>query len=407
MRAMSTATLASRALDQGQGVLRLTPTWVPRSFCIPGRRIKLHPDDYYALGSNRGGIDERWFSSTTPADNGPLTSPNEGLSHIVVEDAGSAELFLLRDAVEQLKGQLIGEDLWNSHQAWPMYSKFFDNQGALPFHIHHNDEYAARVNAFGKPESYYFPPQVNNHGGDFPYTFFGLQPGVTKEQVRDALIRFNDGDNRITDLSAAHCLTPGTGWDVPPGILHAPGSLCTYEPQKASDVFAMYESVSHDKVIPEELLWKDTPAEEKGNYDYLIEVIDWELNVDSDFKENHFMAPIPVDAMEQMQAAGYEEKWVCYRSEAYSAKELTILPGASVTIKDRGAYGLIVLQGHGKLGVWDIETPALIRYGQLTHDEYFVSASAAQEGVAISNPSKTDPIVMLKHFGPGTNPVLA
>ena len=89
MRAMSTATLASRALDQGQGVLRLTPTWVPRAFCIPGRRIKLHPDDYYALGSNRGGIDERWFSSTTPADNGPLTSPNEGLSHIVVEDAGS------------------------------------------------------------------------------------------------------------------------------------------------------------------------------------------------------------------------------------------------------------------------------------------------------------------------------
>lgn len=398
---------ASSALDQGQGVLRLTPTWVPRSFCIPGRRIKLHPDDYYALGANRGGIDERWFSSTTPADNGPLTSKNEGLSHIAFEQGGSTELIVLRDAVAELKGQLIGDDLWDKYQAWPMYSKFFDNQGALPFHIHHNDEFAARVNTLGKPEAYYFPPQVNNHGGDFPYTFFGLQPGVTKEQVRDALVRFSQGDNRITDLSAAHCLTPGTGWDVPPGILHAPGSMCTYEPQKASDVFAMYESVSHDKVIPEELLWKDTPQDQVGNFDYLVDVIDWELNVDPNFKANHFMAPIPVNDLAEMQEAGYEEKWICYRSEAYSAKELTILPGASVTIRDQGAYGLIVLQGHGTLGVWDIETPSLIRFGQLTHDEYFVSAPAAKEGIKLTNPSKTDPIVMLKHFGPGVNPVLA
>jgi len=404
---MSVQATANRALDQGQGVVRLTPTWVPRSFCIPGRRIKLHPDDYYALGGNRGGIDERWFSSTTPADNGPLTSKNEGLSHIVVEDGASTELITLRDAVEQLQGQLLGDKLWDEHQCWPMYSKFFDNQGALPFHIHHNDEYAARVNAKGKPEAYYFPPQVNNHGGDFPYTFMGLSPGVTQEQVRDALARFSQGDNRITELSAAYCLTPGTGWDIPPGVLHAPGSMCTYEPQKASDVFAMYESVTHNQVIPEELLWKNTPEDQVGNFDYLVEVIDWEMNIDPDFKAKHFMAPIPVDDLEQMRAEGYEDLSICYLSEAYSAKELTILPGRTVTIKDRGAYGLIVLQGHGKLGVWDIETPALIRFGQLTHDEYFVSAAAAQEGVTIVNPSTTDPIVMLKHFGPGVHPVLS
>ncbi|MEO7961467.1 MAG: hypothetical protein ABIR19_07965, partial [Ginsengibacter sp.] len=59
-----------------------------------------------------------------------------------------------------------------------------------------------------------------------------------------------------------------------------------------------------------------------------------------------------------------------------------------------------MMQGHGSMGVWDIETPALIRYGQLTHDEYFVSESAAKEGVKIVNKSSTDPIVMLKHFGP-------
>ncbi len=66
--------LAAQALESGDGIARLTPTWVPRSFCVPGRRLRLHTNDLYALGANRGGIDERWFSSTTKADNGPLTT---------------------------------------------------------------------------------------------------------------------------------------------------------------------------------------------------------------------------------------------------------------------------------------------------------------------------------------------
>jgi len=241
---------------------------------------------------------------------------------------------------------------------------------------------------------------LNNHGGDFPYTFFGLQPGVSKEQVRKVLMDHVKGDNKLTNLSAAYRLEPGTGWDVPPGVLHAPGSLCTYEPQKASDVFAMYQSLTGDQIVPEELLWKDTPPDRKGDFDYLVDVIDWELNVDPNFAANHFMRPKPVRPMDEMTAGGLVDQWICYKSAAFSAKELTVLPGRTVTVRDGGAYGLIVLQGHGTMGVWDIESPALIRFGQLTHDEYFVSEAAAKEGVVITNPSKTDPIVMLKHFGP-------
>ncbi|MBN2309235.1 MAG: hypothetical protein JXR94_09710, partial [Candidatus Hydrogenedentes bacterium] len=332
--------------------------------------------------------------------NGPLTSPNEGLSFIVVEDGGKTEKVLLRDAVEELKGALIGDRIWGEYARWPMYSKFFDNKGALPHHIHHDDDHAELVGQLGKPEAYFFPTQLNNHGGDFPYTFFGLQPGVTKEQVRQVLKDFVKGDNKLTNLSAAYRLEPGTGWDVPPGVLHAPGSLCTYEPQKASDVFAMYQSLTGDQIVDEELLWKDTPEDRKGNFDYLVDVIDWDLNVDPDFAQKHFMRPKPVRPQAEMEAEGYVENWVCYKSTAFSAKELTVLPGQTVTIKDSGAYGLIVLQGHGTMGVWDIESPALIRFGQLTQDEFFVSEAAAKEGVVIANPSKADPIVMLKHFGP-------
>ncbi len=167
----------------------------------------------------------------------------------------------------------------------------------------------------------------------------------------------------------------------------------------------MYQSLAGDAVVPEELLWKDTPGNRKGDYDFLLEVIDWELNVDPQFKSNRFMEPVPVKSLEEMKQDGYIEKWICYRSGAFSARELTVLPGSTVKIKDAAAYGMIMMQGCGKMNGWDIETPALIRFGQLTHDEFFISENTAREGVTITNPSKTDPIVMLKHFGPG-NPDL-
>ncbi|MBI5725690.1 MAG: hypothetical protein HZA50_17150 [Planctomycetes bacterium] len=397
---MSASSIIMRAFEQGKGVLRLAPAWVPRSFCVPGRRIKLHPDDYYALGAVRGGLDERWFASTTPADNGPLTSPDEGLSRVVMQHKDSVETALLRDAVAELKDRLIGKRLWDKHRCWPMYSKFFDNQGPLPHHIHHRDSHAALVGQLGKPEAYYFPPQVNNHGGDFPYTFFGFEPGTTKDQVRKCLADFTKGDNHITSLSKAYRLQPGTGWNVPPGVLHAPGSLCTYEPQKASDIFAMYQSVVNKQVVPAEFLWKNTPKNRKGDLDYLMEVIDWEKNVDPQFVAHNFMAPRPVRPAAEMEAEGYVENWICYRSDSFSAKELTVPPGRTVTIRDSACYGFIVMQGHGTFGGWEIESPALIRFGQLTSDEFFVSEDAAKAGVRVHNPSQTDPLVMLKHFGP-------
>lgn len=392
--------IIEKAFEQGKGILRLAPNWVPRSFCVPGRRIKLHPDDYYVLGGERGGIDERWFSSTTPAKNGPLTGEFEGLSFVVYEENGKTEQVLLADCVNELKGKLIGNRLWDEYQSWPMYSKFFDNMGPLPHHIHHNDEKAALIEQQGKPEAYYFPPQLNNHGGDFPYTFMGIAPGTSKETIKECLENFAKGDNKITNYSQAYRLEPGTGWDVPPGLLHAPGSLCTYEPQKASDVFAMYQSLVNEAIIPEELLWKGVPENMKGDYDALMDIIDWDLNVDPNIMKNRFMAPLPVKDEKEMENAGYSEKWVCYKSTAFSAKELTVFPGQTVTITDAAAYGLIMMQGYGKMNDWTIETPALIRYGQLTNDEFFVSEEAAKRGVTIQNLSQTDPIVMLKHFGP-------
>ncbi|GHD82088.1 hypothetical protein CLV85_0073 [Salinibacterium amurskyense] len=395
----SSASGMDRALEAGQGIVQLAPTWVPRAFCTPGRRIRLHPDDYFPFAQGRGGIDERWLSSAVRADNGPLTGANEGLSLVVDPDGGA--LLPFDEFVGHHKGEAIGERLWTQHEKWPMYSKFFDNQQALPFHVHHTDEKAALVDKPGKPEAYYYSPHMNNHLGDQPISFLGFQPEVTTDQVKARLMRFGDGgDNRITDLSRGYRTQLGTGWDIPSGVLHAPASICTYEPQAACDVFCMCESWSNNREVPEELLWKDVPPEHHGDFDFIISLLDWEKNTDPNFVTNRFMAPYSTAQSLADGETAYVEKWIVYRSPHFSAKELTVRPGQSVTVTDADAYGLIAVQGTGTLGTHDIAAATLIRFGQLSQDEFFVTESAARAGVTVTNRSATQDLVILKHFGP-------
>ena len=372
---------AERTLDAGGGIVRLAPAWVPREFCTPGRRIRLHPDDYYPFGKDRGGVDERWLSSAIRADNGPLTGPFEGLSLVVDPDGGPLQPF--DEFVAHHGARLIGARLWDEFGKWPMYSKFFDNQQALPFHFHHRDEDAAKVGKVGKPEAYYYSPHMNNHLGDQPISFFGFQPDVTREQFRQRLVRFAEGgDNRVTDLSHGYRIQLGTGFDVPVGVLHAPASICTYEPQAASDVFVMCESWSNNREVPAGLMWKDVPEESIGDFDYIIDLLDWDANADPSFGVNRFMAPYETRRSREA-GDGMVERWVVYKSVAASGSELTVRPGATVTVTDSDAYGLIVVQGYGSIGSHDVEAATCIRFGELSNDQFYVTADAARAGVKV------------------------
>ena len=286
-------------------------------------------------------------------------------------------------------------------KGWNLLCKFFDNLGAIPHHMHQSEEQAQLLGRRGKPEAYYFPPQYNQTFNNFPYTFMGLEPGTTKEDVRRCLENWNRGDNGITYLSRAYRLEPGTGWQIDPRILHAPGSLVTYEPQVNSDVFAMFESEVDGRIVPWDLLVKDVRPEYHKDLDYLVEMLDWDANTNPSFGADNRLFPRPVNHPGGSEADGYQERWVCYGTRWYSAKELTVLPKRSVTIRDAAAYGVILTQGYGRMNGLQVSTPSMIRFGQMTEDELFVSAGAAGEGVRIENLSESDPLVMLKHFGPG------
>ncbi|MCR9292528.1 MAG: hypothetical protein NXI32_07405 [bacterium] len=389
------AAILDRALDAGEGLLRLTPTWVPRSFLHPGRRIRLNPSHLYAFGADRGGIDERWFASTTEAANDGRVW-HEGLSMCLFE----GDKFLLRDAVSEAGKRLVGAAIYSKYERWPVYSKFFDNMGPIPHHMHQSFEDAALVGQEGKPESYYFPPQYNNVDNNFCYTFMGLEPGTTKEQLRKCLEDWNKGDNGILDLSKAYRLKRGTGWLIPPGVLHAPGSLCTYEPQWGSDVFGMFQSIVEGRYVPWDLLVKDMPEDKHHDLDFIVGQLDWEKNVDTHFKDANYIEPI-VDA--EKSGNGYTDRWIVYGTiegqQLFSAKELTLEPGAKCTLQDPGASGWITVQGKGRMGKLALQTPAMIDFGQNTEDEVFISHEAATRGVEIEN-TGSEPLVGLRYFGP-------
>jgi hypothetical protein len=389
-----------QAIEASGGVLRLAPTWVPRPFLSPGRRLKLDARDLYALGASRGGISERWIASTTAAAN-PGAPSEEGMSYIAVK---GERLCTLAEAFEAEGQQLLGPAIWERYRRWPVYAKFFDNQGPIPFHMHQSNAQAALVGRQGKPEAHYFPPQLNGSSNDFPYTFFGLEPGTTSSDVRRCLERWNEGDNGMLALSRGYQLRAGSGWRIPAGVLHAPGSLVTFAVQWGSDVYSMYQSMTDDgRPLEWEHLVRDVPSERHQDLDYLVGQLDWEANTNPQFKQNHYLEPVKIEG----QVAGSQDRWIIYGKfddqELFTAKETRIEPGTRVTIRDEGAYGLIATQGSGWIGKQRLQTPAMSRCNELTDDEIFVSHEAARQGVVFDN-TGAEPLVVLRFFGPDTNP---
>ena len=177
--------------------------------------------------------------------------------------------------------------------------------------------------------------------------------------------------------------------------MHAPGSYLTYEPQWNSDVNSVFENVASGEVYSSDFLVENLPEEEKDSVDAVMDLMDWDANVDPHYKQTYFRPPVVASEEE----GKYVEKWVVYGNPYIGAKELTVYPGQTVTIRDSGAYGCILTQGHGTIGDYECEAAGMLRFGQLSADEYFVGAEAAARGVTITNRS-CEPLVMLKHFGP-------
>lgn len=379
-------------LELNSGILNLVPVFVPRRFGQPGRRLRLHPDDYYALGTARGAIKERWFSSVIRAANGPAAAPDEGMSYVNI-NGRLTDTVPLAQFTDVLGEELLGRRIIEVYGGWPMYSKFFDFAGPLFHHLHLGFDDAARVGKLGKPEAYYYPPQYNNYPGSFPHTYFGFSPEVTRDEVLARLMNYASCDTRITELSRCYRIELGTGWYTAPGVIHAPGSYLTYEPQWNSDVNSVFENICDGEVYGYDFLTENLPQELRGDPKNALSLLDWEKNIDPDYREHYFRPPVTVASGD-----GWIDKKIVYNNPFVSARELTVKPGKSTMIYDNTAYGCILTQGWGKFGGHNCAAAGMLRYGQFSQDEFFVSYSRAVSGVKIENLSSCESLVLLRHF---------
>jgi hypothetical protein len=145
------------------------------------------------------------------------------------------------------------------------------------------------------------------------------------------------------------------------------------------------------------------PKEKHRDLDFIVGQLDWDKNVDTHFKEHNYLEPI-VDRARS--GDGFTDRWIVYGTidgqQLFSAKELTLEPGAKCKLQDPGASGWITVQGSGRIGRLNLQTPAMIHFGEETEDEVFITAEAAATGVEVEN-TGSEPLVGLRYFGPDTH----
>lgn len=390
---MTKISIIKQAFENGEGVFKLLPNFIPIPFGRAGNRLKLKQDQLFSYGIDRGSIKERWLASTFPFtwDN---ATENEGLSYVIFGNSDQ-DKFLLKEAVEILKDQLIGPELFLQYEDWPIHSKFFDYADPLYVHLHLTQDKAQNVKKMGKPEGYYFPAQLNNYRGTQDISYFGLHEDVSKEDILKCISMFSQKPNEIRKYMIPYKLNLDTGWFIPAGVLHAPGSLLTYEPQWNSNASAVFENYLNGEIYPIEYLNGSCPEDRKEDFQYILSLIDWDKNTDKNFKETYSRNSVIIE-----QNNNLKNEWIIYGNSYFSAKKITIFPKKKIRLVDKGAYGCIFIEGHGKFGTFSAEAPTVIEFGKPTSDEFFVSWETARKGIVIKNQSETENLVFLQHFGP-------
>lgn len=383
------ARTVEKALERGDGILRLRPCWVAREFLPPGRRLGLKEEEY-DLGE-RGFVCERWLGSVTKADN-RISPPDEGLSYLDIE----GEDILLRDAVQASGPLIMGKQYAAGHRGLGRLVKIYDFATRIHYHLHQMEPDARKVGKNSKDEAYYFLEDVDM--GAHPETFFGVHPYIVQQGrqfdlLLPHLVEWNS--DLILKHSRAYLNAPGEGFHLPSGVLHAPGTALTLELQEDSDVFAMLQAKIGDQLTPKDLLFKDVSPEDKKRLGEraVLEQVNWEVSGDPYFYENRHLEPVTVE--DTGQEGGFEQ-WIYYNTTKFSGKKLTVQPGAAFTGRDNGVYTMLVWRGGGSVGGRKVQG------GEPGMDELLICHDRATRWLEVKNTGSRD-LVVFKFFGPDIN----
>ncbi len=282
------ATRARAALDAGEGILRLAPTWVPRSFLMPGARLEAVARRPLCAGHaprrHRRALvrlhDARGQRRRTARRGPQLRRPRRRPLHA----QGGDRRVRRRDdrpvacGTPTSAGRSTASSSTTSGRSRTTCTRTRSRRPS----------WAARAS----PRATTSPRSSTGRATTSPTRSWASSRGRPR---RTSAAASSGGTSAITaswtsPRPIASSPAPA-GW-CRPCVLHAPGSLVTYEPQWGSDVFGMYQSMVEGRRVPWELLVKDVPPEHHQDLDYLVEQLDWEKNVDPEFKKHNYLEPI-------------------------------------------------------------------------------------------------------------------
>lgn len=380
------AHIVDQELHRTGGVLPLRPTYA-RRFYKDGGRLGLRGNKPGATLTRKEGLyrPERWIASTSLAVN-PFPKKNEGLS--VVDIPGRD--FTLKDALAAHPEILLGAEYAKKHNnEFCVLTKILDGYEPIVMHLHASDDDLRKHpkwfkgHRFGKTEAYYF---LDAPKGIYPYTHFGLHPGVT---AKDLLAAIEKGRDYVIDLSPVFHQRFGTGFFTPAGMPHSPGTALTLEIQQPSDVYTLLENgpVMGGAPFSPEQQHPGLPDLEAA-----MKLLDFKAATRKDVLERHYIEP---ELIRRTKAA--EEHWIYppRLTDKFSGKRLRLQPGKTHECQERGPYAVFVWRGKGRVARFDFRA-------ERGWDEFIVSDPLAISPHRYEN-TGSDPLELFKIFPMGVN----
>lgn len=393
------------SLEKNKGVLPVIDRYAGRSFCTPGKRLRLAPSSLYPkrLVDDTGkgiGLDEWWGCCTTAIVTGAVDAKTgqrplrEGEAHVLTPDG---KLVALQELIESNPRMVIGKrherfarDLFGK-PTWGIVSKKFDNKNPIPWHWHWEKDEVHDVNEFDNP---------GVHSSHYHTTAMGLYPWVSKEMFLACMKRFGQpGGNGVRELSPHIFIPVGKGgWKMPKRVGHSPTDLCTHEVHVLMDEHFLAESLTLDGEISVEAAFyacreQDYPRDKHGDWEYLVSKVDFAANQNPDFVPENYQ---PLLRAEQFCSEGVEAKWVIYGlfsgEQKCSILRLALQPGANCKLSFDSPSFFHTNNGCGTVGGLKVSLAKRIELGKVYSQNGFITQQAIEEpgGVYFENTGSED-----------------
>ena len=156
----ASASALDDCLNKHGGVLQLLHRYAGRTFCTPGKRLRLDERSYYPDYMNGTGLDELWMGCTVPIVTGVIDTRTkkapfrEGESHVLTPNG---QVISLQDLIVASPKGVMGEKVTAFSESlfgkptWPIVSKKFDNLNPIPNHLHWEKWEVYDINSFDNP----------------------------------------------------------------------------------------------------------------------------------------------------------------------------------------------------------------------------------------------------------------